>query len=528
MCTPSRGALLTGKYPIHTGLQHYVIAGSQPYGLPLSDTTLAQHLQAFGYSTHAVGKWHLGFFKKNYLPENRGFDTHFGYYLGKGDYFDHYSDDGGFMGLDLHENGKPVWNQSEVYSTDLFTERATSIILSHDQAKPLFLYLAYQSVHAGNEGDLIQAPQKYINRFPQIKNIKRKMFAGVVSALDDSIGQIMDALASSGMASNTVLVFSTDNGGPANGYDGNAACNWPLRGTKNTLWQGGVRGVGLVHSPLLKKKGYVNENLMHIVDWLPTIMSITTGNTSSLDNIDGINQWEVISENATTSRKEVLLNIDPINKNEGIIVGDFKVIFGDISDGKNDGWYPPSQDAQDFFYFSEFNFTDIPSSVSFIPQRKADFTNIEDLITSLNTEYELLQNKKHGLISTLNFKSNSDVNLQSSQPHIHQKLKTDDINVVSQHINIADNNNPASHQINCGVKPENASVNCQPEKAPCLYHLRDDPCEYHNLAPTFPGIVKQLMLRLEVYRRTMIPPANKPIDPNGNPQLHGGVWTPWL
>lgn len=293
------------------------------------------------------------------------------------------------------------------------------------------------------------------------------------------------------------------------------------------MWQGGVRGIGLVYSPLLKKKGYVNENLMHIVDWLPTILRITTGNTSSLDNIDGINQWEMISENTTTSRKEVLLNIDPINKNEGIIVGDFKVIFGDISDGKNDGWYPPSQETQDVFYSSKFNFTDISNSVSLIPPLKSDHTNIEDLISSFNTEYELLKNKTYKIISSLTFKSNSDVNIPSSQPHIHRKLKTDNSNVVSQHIHIADNNNP-SHQINCGVKPENASLNCQPEKAPCLYHLRDDPCEYNNLASTFPGIVEKLMLRLEVYRRTMIPPANKPIDPKGNPQLHGGVWTPWL
>ncbi|CAL1528370.1 unnamed protein product [Lymnaea stagnalis] len=543
ICTPSRGALLSGKYPIHTGLQHYVIAGSQPYGLPLTEITLAQHLRSLGYSTHAIGKWHLGFFKNEYLPENRGFDSHYGYYLGKGDYFDHYSNDGGFMGLDIHQNGRPVWNETEIYSTDLFTEKAKSVIRTHDKSKPLFLYLAFQAVHAGNKGDLIQAPQKYIDRFPKIKNIKRRMFAGVVSALDDSVGSVYRALVDAGMENNTVIVFSTDNGGPANGYDGNAACNWPLRGTKNTLWQGGVRGVGFVHSQLLKKNSYVNNNLMHVVDWLPTLIDIAGGDVSVLGNIDGIDQWKSISENEETSRQEVLLNIDPVMKHEALIVGDFKIIFGDISNGHYDGWYPPPTEASipelgtfggnNLLYYynilmeylsgNQSNLNGYSKTIDEI--QKSD---VADLIHVMNAEYTLLK-EVHKQTYSLSFLPNSQLKLNEQRSN---KIQTKFVHFEQQivHDGKDKSESPAisTFSVHCGVKPENASINCQPEKAPCLYHLRDDPCEYNNLATSLPITVQQLMARLNLYRDTMIPPANKPIDPNGNPQLHGGVWGPWM
>uniref|UniRef100_A0A0B7A305 Sulfatase N-terminal domain-containing protein n=2 Tax=Arion vulgaris TaxID=1028688 RepID=A0A0B7A305_9EUPU len=448
MCTPTRGALLTGRYPIHTGLQHCVILGSDPYGLPLTEITLAQHLKHLGYSTHIVGKWHVGFFKKEYLPENRGFDSHLGYYLGLGDYYTHYSQSRDIIGYDFHKNGQALWDQDGVYATDIFTAQAENIIRTHNKSKPLFLYLAHQAVHAGNENDPIQVPQKYVDRFPYIKDIRRRMFAGVVSALDDSIGAVHKALQETGLL-NTLIIFSTDNGGPPNWSEDNAAFNWPLRGGKMTLWQGGVRGVGFIHSPLLQKQGYVNSNLMHVVDWLPTIYNLAGGNPSDLQNIDGIDQTDVILKNAATNRTEVLLNIDPIDKNEALIFGDYKIIFGDISGGQYDGWYKPPQ-----FY---------------------QYSNVD--LNSADCDQE-------------------DVHL----PVI----------------------------VDCGQKPEYASVNCQPEEAACLYNIREDPCEYNNLAESLPNVVAELQERINVYRSTMIPPGNKPIDPAGYPQFHGGVWQPWL
>ncbi|KAH9494829.1 hypothetical protein Btru_017933 [Bulinus truncatus] len=528
MCTPTRGAILTGKYPIHTGLQHYVIAGSEPYGLPLTEVTLAQHLQTLGYSTKAVGKWHLGFFKKEYLPENRGFDSHYGYYLGRGDLFDHYAQDGGFMGLDLHDNGRPVWNESQVYSTDLFTRKAVDIIRSHNNTKPLFLYLAYQAVHAGNDDDPIQAPQKYIRRFPYVKDVKRRMFAGVASALDDAVGEVYKALQGSGLAENSIIIFSTDNGGPSNGFDGNAACNWPLRGTKNTLWQGGVRGVAFVHSPLLKRKSYINNSLMHAVDWLPTILSLTNTNQTFSKDIDGINQWETISKNVETLRKEVLLNIDPIMKHESLIVGNYKIILGNISGGENDGWYPPPKEdvrLQTHSHSTLVESTNRDASDSQVKIQKMSPTEAYKLIEIMDFHYKNIKNK-HSLKNKL-----EEVLVFIKEMNVSQEF-SGDLNIeealTSRKAENLSGSRSSTVTIDCGIQPFNASTNCQPLKAPCLFNIQDDPCEYYNLADRLPQVVDMLTLRLNVYRSTMVPPANKPIDPTGDPSLHGGVWGPWL
>lgn len=223
-----------------------------------------------------------------------------------------------------------------------------------------------------------------------------------------------------------------------------------FRGTKNTLWQGGVRGVGVIHSALLPKKTNSTYNLMHVVDWLPTIYRLAGGNTSNLKNIDGVDQWNAIL-NLTEARDEVLLNIDPVWKQEALILGDFKIIFGDISGGKYDGWYPPPQVSQ----------------MSQSHSNNPDIDYGQDFLSWKGT-------------------------------------------------------------VNCGPKPKNASENCQPEKAPCLFNIKNDPCEYNNLAPALPSLVTKLQERINFYRSTMIPPGNKSIDPKGNPQLHGGVWGPWL
>lgn len=461
ICTPTRGALMSGKYPIHTGLQHYVIAGSQPYGLPLSLKTLPQYLKTLGYKTHMIGKWHLGMFKSDYLPENRGFDSHFGYYMGHADYFDHYAQDY-YVGYDLHYNGTTAWNYSEIYSTELFTEQAETIIKRHDQSKPLFLYLAHQAVHAGNANDPIQAPQKYVNRFPYIKNLPRRLFAGVVSALDDSVGAVYQALQDSGMAQNTILVFSTDNGGPTNGYDLNAACNWPLKGNKNTLWQGGVRGVGFVHSPLLQQPGRVIDGLVHVVDWLPTLLqaaqSKSKGTQPEKDlGLDGIGMWAEISGTSSQAkwpRQEVLLNIDPLGGFGGIIMGDYKLVYGKVP---KSGWYPPPDKA---LGSGTSNYTSPPqNNLLFKPEARL-----------------------------------------SGEPIT----------------------------IKCSLMPLNLSKECKPQKAPCLFNLRKDPCEYQNIAYDDPQTVNTLQERLIQFSLSMIPPGNKQADPKGDPQLHGGVWKPWL
>ncbi|OQV18327.1 Arylsulfatase B [Hypsibius exemplaris] len=346
ICTPSRSSLLTGKYPIHLGTQHNVLNGVEPWGLGLEEITLPQYLKKGGYVNHIVGKWHLGFFSENYLPTNRGFDSHFGYWLGHSDYFDHSGQEWGDWGLDLRNNLDVVRNLTGRYATDLFTKRAERIIHTHNTSTPLFLYLAHLAVHSANEYDPLQTTKRYYDRFPHIKHEGRRLFAGMVAGLDESVGRVYRSLKDRGMDKNSVIVFTTDNGGPAASFDYNYANNWPLRGVKDTLWEGGVRGSAFIWSPLLKNTGRVSTQLMHISDWLPTILSAAELNDvitrADINNpIDGIDQWSALSENTPSARTEVLLNIDHDRNVYALRVKNYKIILGTTYNGDWDNWYPP-------------------------------------------------------------------------------------------------------------------------------------------------------------------------------------------
>ncbi|XP_046580313.1 arylsulfatase B-like [Haliotis rubra] len=349
ICTPTRSQFMSGRYQIHTGLQHAIIWSSQPNGLPLDSPTVADKIKQAGYSTHAVGKWHLGFYKDDYLPTNRGFDSYYGYLTGSEDYFTHIRCDDhdsrySFCGLDLRNNTNPVFNETGHYSTSLFTERAISVIKDHDESKPFFLYLAYQSTHAP-----LQVPGKYLNPYSHIKDLNRRSFAGMTACMDEGIGNITSALNATGQLENTLIVFSTDNGGTI--YDGGN--NWPLRGWKGTLWEGGFHGVGFVYGDMLKNKGTVNNQLIHVSDWFPTLVGVAGGNTNGTKPLDGFDQWKTISEGGASPRKELLHNIDILTQPKGaklfnntfdtriraaIRVGDWKLITGDPGNGS---WIPP-------------------------------------------------------------------------------------------------------------------------------------------------------------------------------------------
>lgn len=238
ICSPSRGALLTGRHPIHTGLQHNVFYGAKPEGLPLKYKILPQYLKELGYETHAVGKWHQGFYERQYIPTERGFDSHFGYWTGHEDYFDRTSEEN-WWGIDFRHNEEPVdIEQYEgLYSTHIYTNKSVEVILNRrsNASKPLFLYLAHQSVHAGNTRQPLQVPQQYVDRFGHIADIRRRTFVAMVSALDESVGQLVTALQKADILNNTIIIFTTDNGGAVGnthgkGIDNSIGSNWPLRG----------------------------------------------------------------------------------------------------------------------------------------------------------------------------------------------------------------------------------------------------------------------------------------------------------
>ena len=337
VCSPTRCALMSGRYPYHMGLARTVIANGYPLGLSLNQTTIADELKKGGYSTHCVGKWDLGMHKWEYTPTYRGFDTFYGYYDAAEDYFTHsvgaaaLESDGVdnptiFNGIDFRNNTTPVTDKNGVYSTTLFTEAVEDVIMNHDNDKgPFFIYAAYQSVHAP-----LEAPQKYIDQCQYIPYDNRRTFCGMLRAADEGIANITMKLQERNLLDNTIIIFTTDNGGQTR----EGSSNWPLRGNKDTVFEGGVRGTAFVWGSKLPKLNYDNKQLIHVTDWLPTIVEGIAGLELDKDKwaLDGFNVWNTIANNAKTPRNELLINLNPsrtgFRGQAAIRIGQWKLITG--------------------------------------------------------------------------------------------------------------------------------------------------------------------------------------------------------
>ncbi|XP_046995298.1 arylsulfatase B-like [Schistocerca americana] len=332
LCTPSRAALMTGKYPIRTGQQGIPMDEFEGRGLA-PGTLLPGYLKELGYVTRAVGKWHLGFHEVELTPTYRGFDSYLGHWGGSIGYFDFIAqrtpEDKELNGYILWKNLTTAWEHAGRYSTDVYTEEAERLILEHDTERPLFLYLAHQACHSGDPAAPVTAPQEAINKFLYISDPNRRIYAGVVSKLDESVGRVVAALQQRGMLENSIIVFTPDNGAPSTGGTANWGSNYPFRGLKATLWEGGVRSPALVWSPLLQNTPRVSHQLMHVTDWLPTFYAAAGGNVSSLpEDLDGVNLWDALVTNGESPRTEVLLNVDERAENGGIRIGDWKLVKG--------------------------------------------------------------------------------------------------------------------------------------------------------------------------------------------------------
>ncbi|XP_077513066.1 uncharacterized protein LOC144124305 [Amblyomma americanum] len=318
-CTPSRAALMTGLYPIRTGMQGVPINAAEPWGLPTNVRILPEYLKELGYQTHLVGKWHLGSYTKSVTPLYRGFDSFYGCHYGEEDYYSHNMTSDNRTGLDFWLNKEPWWPDSGKYSTSLYTRRAQYIIENRPKSKPLMLVMSYQATHSATGPEVFQAPQENVDKFPYIGERNRTVYAGMVDALDQPVGQVFRALGDAAMLENTVIVFSSDNGGAVWGYQKNRGINWPLRGAKTSLWEGGTRAAAFVWSPLLNRKRRVSDQLMHITDWLPTFYSIAGGNSKNLPGLDGHDMWRQLSYGQQSPRSEVLYNYDNIFQNSSAL-----------------------------------------------------------------------------------------------------------------------------------------------------------------------------------------------------------------
>ncbi|HEX7901690.1 MAG TPA: arylsulfatase [Planctomycetota bacterium] len=307
VCSPTRAALLTGRYPMRHGLQVGVVRPWARYGLPLEERTLPDALREAGYATSICGKWHLGHHEPAYLPTRRGFDHQYGHYNGAIDYFTH-DRDGGF---DWHRNDAAC--RDDGYSTHLIAKEAAQVVRTHAGKKPFFLYVAFNAVHAPH-----QAPERYMEPFAAMKGERRK-YAGMLAALDEAVGTIVDAVDQAGVRENTLFLFSSDNGGPTP-----VANNGPLRAGKGTLYEGGVRVPAFASWKGRIPAGSVVDQPLHMVDWYPTLLKLAGAKLEQKLPVDGRDAWTTIAQGAPSPHDDLLLNTEP--EAGALRAGDWKLV----------------------------------------------------------------------------------------------------------------------------------------------------------------------------------------------------------
>uniref|UniRef100_A0A1B6E1L1 Sulfatase N-terminal domain-containing protein n=1 Tax=Clastoptera arizonana TaxID=38151 RepID=A0A1B6E1L1_9HEMI len=381
-------------------------------------------------------------------------------------------------GIDAHRNTEDAWQELVgKYATDVFTEEAVNIINNHHGEKPLYLQVSHLAVHAGNGGTTLEVRDKEdtLTKFDYIKDYNRRLYSGMIQALDDSVGSIVTALKIKNLLENSIILFMSDNGAPTVDplwNTNNFGSNWPLRGLKSSLHEGGVRVPSIIYSPLI---GHSNtfSYLFHVTDWLPTLYEAAGGNTLDLGKIDGISQWETLRSgiSVTPQRTTILLDIDEILKQEALIKGAWKIIKYDTKSRNNfsNAYYGSSGRDKNS---PEYNITAVITS----PVQLALINGV-----SSNSERFLYKRKQ--------------ANFDSNCKKIVEK------------------------EINEGIIP------CSDY---CLFNLNNDPCENTDMSNNEPNILNELISLMDDFKSVKVPANNFTIDERSHPKYFNNKWVPWL
>lgn len=293
VCGPSRAGFITGRYQDRFGFttNPTIDPANNIAGLPLDEKTIAEVLRTKGYKSAIVGKWHLGT-HPNFHPLNRGFDYFYGFLSGGHNYFmkqltienlENVKSKWAWYRTKLQENHKTL--ELEDYKTDYLTDELSEAALrfidkqaENDQA--FFLFLAYNAPHTP-----MHATEKYLSRFPEIQDKKRKTYAAMVSAVDDGVGNVLRALKNYGIEENTLIVFLSDNGGAHN----NASSNAPLSGLKGDVYEGGLRVPFAIQWKGLIPANTKYEESVSSLDIMASMVDILDIKTNPKKPLDGVN-----------------------------------------------------------------------------------------------------------------------------------------------------------------------------------------------------------------------------------------------
>lgn len=281
VCSPTRAALMTGKYQQRKGVEGVVTALSHRHvGLSLNEITIAEELKKYNYNCGMYGKWHLGY-SKEYNPTLQGFDDYTGFVSGNIDYHGHIDQEGY---LDWWK-GTTIENE-EGYSTDLITEYGVKYIKENNPKKtnkPFFLYLPHESPHGPYQRriDNVLREVGKAGTAPVIKDSIPSIYKEMVEVMDEGIGKIIQTLKETEQYENTMIIFLSDNG--ANHYGNNG----DLRGYKGGVYEGGSRVPAIISYPNKIKNGIVNNQTILTMDVLPTLLDFIGQNPNG-NNIDGI------------------------------------------------------------------------------------------------------------------------------------------------------------------------------------------------------------------------------------------------
>lgn len=331
-CSPTRSAVMTGRFAFRTGMQHFttLMPGSSA-GLPKDSPTIAEQLRKT-HDTHMIGKWHLGNSDWKQTPTGRGFNSYTGYMQGQTDYYNRTVAScviGGVCLFPANKNAKSpfgpnanaydFWNNSKAttqdfgkYTLDSYMERAEQILAPYGSAsppeKPLFLYFAEQHLHIP-----IESPpySRHLQRCQKrgVKGgstvVNRTVLCAMASMLDESMGEFVAKLKAYGMWDNTLIWVLSDNGGMTHwseNFPASASSNYPLRGGKTTLFEGGMRSVSLMNGGVVPPwaRGTKVTKLLHAVDVLPTFLGRARSGAGRVPaDVDGLDAWRVITGGAT-------------------------------------------------------------------------------------------------------------------------------------------------------------------------------------------------------------------------------------